>query len=306
MNKIAENSSIDGLKEKVLEFKYVIVTPVKNEEKFLPITIASVISQTILPKQWIIINDGSTDKTGGIIRMSSAKHNWIQGIDNPDKPSGLSRRIGGQAVLHLGLQKINVADYDFVVRMDSDLSFSATFFRQIFEEFKKNPKLGIASGVCWVKDNASLVEEKHPRFHTRGPLKVYRAECFQQIGGLDPEEGWDTIDEMKAHMHGWETWSFPHLKVIHLRKTQTASGVLKGFRNRGRTAYYVGYHPIFAMLRSLRSMFQKPYLLGGVHLFLGFIEGYLKREPVVQDKSLIRYIRQQQVNRLLGRETVWR
>ena len=288
-----------------MNYKYTIITPVKNEEKFLEKIIDSVLKQTIKPQKWIIINDNSTDGTGDIIHRSMTRFNWILGITNPDKQGSSIRRMGGQAVLFLGLDRLNINDFDFIVRMDADVLFPSSFFRDIFEKFESNPRLGIASGVCYVEQNGALIEEKNPRFHTRGPLKVYRTACFKDINGLDPEEGWDTIDEMKANMLGWQTSSFPDLKVIHMRRTQTASGILKGNRNIGRTSYYIGYHPIYATLRAVKSMLKKPYLIGGLYLLLGYLEGYIKRWPVVKDKTLIKYIRRQQLNKLLGKNTIW-
>jgi len=289
-----------------MEYKYAIVTPVKDEEKFLPITADSILKQTIQPQKWIIINDGSTDQTRDIINDLVIKYQWIQGVNNLAGDQELKRRIGGQAVIHLGLEKLNIQDNHFIVRMDSDVQFKSDFFYSIFKKFEKNPKLGIASGVCYIKEGSKEIEEKHPRFHTRGPLKIYKSECYIEINGLDKEEGWDTIDEIKANMLGWTTKSYPDLKVIHLRKTQSASGVLKGYRNLGSTAYYIGYHPVFMLLRCIYKMLSKPYLIGGIHMFFGFIYGYFTKQKRFDDIRIIRYMRKQQVNRLLGKESIWK
>ncbi|RPI66248.1 MAG: glycosyltransferase family 2 protein, partial [Ignavibacteriales bacterium] len=45
--------------------KYVIISPVKNEEKYISYTLESVVNQTRLPEEWIIVDDGSTDNTSG-------------------------------------------------------------------------------------------------------------------------------------------------------------------------------------------------------------------------------------------------
>src|SRR6266478_7121974 len=44
---------------------YVLITPARNEAKFIELTIQSVIRQTILPVKWVIVSDGSTDGTDG-------------------------------------------------------------------------------------------------------------------------------------------------------------------------------------------------------------------------------------------------
>ena len=40
-----------------------IVSPMKNEEKYVAKTLDSVVSQTVLPVEWMIVNDGSTDNS---------------------------------------------------------------------------------------------------------------------------------------------------------------------------------------------------------------------------------------------------
>ena len=284
--------------------RYAIVTPVKNEEAFLAEMVNSVAQQTIRPSRWIIVDDGSTDRTAEIVRQAASTHEWIRGVRIEDTGGG--RKAGGEGVLPAGLRLLDLSQFDFLARLDGDVSFEPDYFERLFAEFQKNPRLGIASGVCYARRGAALVEEKHPRFHTRGALKTYRVSCFHAIGGLDLVLGWDIVDEVRANMLGWETRSFPHLPVIHHRPTQTAIGWLRGLRNPGRAAYYTGYHPLFLLARVVHRLVRSPYLIGGILLAIGYLEGYFARQPRVEDPALIRYLRRQQLNRLVGRETIWR
>jgi len=288
-----------------MSIKYALITPVKNEELFFPKCAQSVTDQTIKPQKWIIINDNSTDKTGDIISNLAKQHNWIETINNKELIN-TKRRIGGQAVIHLGLQRINFGDYDFIIRMDGDVLFEPDFFQKIFQKFEQNPDLGIASGVCYVEEDNKLMEEKNPNFHTRGPLKIYKSKCLHDIGGLIQEEGWDTIDEIKANMLGWETRNFDELRVIHLRRTQSASGALRGFLNQGYVAYFIGYHPLFMLLRAIRKMFIRPFIIGGIYLYAGYLHGFIKRAPRFEDKKITNYMREQQINKILGKESIWK
>ncbi len=285
------------------KIRYAVITPVKNEEKYIGKVIDSIVNQTILPQVWIIINDGSTDRTEQILKTFETKYKWINVIH---LNSNEKRKVGGAAVIHHGLNLLDLNSYEFIVRTDGDIEFDSAFFQKIFKKFEENPKLGIASGVCYVQQAKKLVEEKHPRFHTRGPLKVYRTECFRDIEGLDANEGWDTIDEIKAHMQGWTTRSCPDLKIIHLRKTQTANGALNGQKNIGRISYYTGYHPLYAVLRAARQAFTKPFFLSGIFMLWGYWEGYFKKDPRIADPAFIRYLRKQQINRLLRKDTIWK
>jgi len=283
--------------------RYAIISPVRDEEQFIEKTIKSVISQTIKPVEWIIVNDGSTDKTKQIVEKYVEKYSWMKLINLPNRGF---RKPGGESALQAGLKLINVNDYNFIVRLDGDLSFGSAYFEELFKRFAENPKLGIASGACYYLVGNKLVLEKAPQFHVPGPLKVYRKDCWKDIGGFTTELGWDTVDEIKAQMLAWKTQSFKELKVIHHRRTGTAKGIIRGKINGGKAAYVAGYHPVFMILRAIRQMADKPYLIGGAALAYGFLEGYFQRIPRVKDPELIRYLRRQQINRLIFRKTIWK
>ena len=46
---------------------YVLITPARNEEAFIEKTIESMIHQTVAPLKWVIVDDGSTDRTPEIV-----------------------------------------------------------------------------------------------------------------------------------------------------------------------------------------------------------------------------------------------
>ena len=139
-----------------------------------------------------------------------------------------------------------------------------------------------------------------------GATKIYRRACWEQIGGFWPAPGWDTIDEVKANRLGWTTRSFPDLHLIHYRVTGSADGRLGGLVKNGRANYISGYHPLFMISKCLIRLRERPYVLSSLAIFYGFITGYLKRIPQVDDPQTISYLRQQQMNRLMGRDTIWR
>ena len=63
----------------IMEYnKYVLLTAARNEEDYIENTIKAVVSQTILPKKWVIISDGSTDNTDKIVTNYAEKYNFIR------------------------------------------------------------------------------------------------------------------------------------------------------------------------------------------------------------------------------------
>ena len=284
---------------------YVIISPVRNEEEFLPLTLASVAAQSILPRLWIIVNDGSTDGTGSIIDEAARKHDWIKAVHRPDRGS----RQAGSGVMEAfydGYAQVPVG-WDYLIKLDGDLSFEADYFERCFQHFLAEPRLGIGGGTVCTSVNGSLsVESKiDPRFHVRGATKIYRHECWQQLGGLIRAPGWDTVDELKANMLGWTTRTFSDLQLVHHRPAGDAYGTWSNWTKNGRANYVAGYHPLFMLLKCARRTLEKPYLVEACGLWLGFLGGYLQRVPQVPDRHLIKYFRRQQMNRLLGRKSLW-
>ena len=285
--------------------RYVIVTPVRDEEAHLSGTIESLAAQTILPTQWIIVNDGSSDRTGSIIDDAAAKYHWLQGIHRTNRGY---RKSGGGVVdaFYDGYRALNEQPWDFIVKLDGDLSFAPDYFEKCFEHFEQNPKLGIGGGSIYNLIDGKLALEACPAFHVRGATKIYRRSCWQALDGLLPAPGWDTLDEVKAQMQGWQTRTFPELALTHHRITGAADGAWGGLVKNGRANYICGYHPLFMAVKCLSRITRRPYGWGPVALAYGFIKGYWQRTPQVNDRKLIRYLRTQQLSRLVGRQTIWR
>ena len=285
--------------------KYVIITPARDEEQYIEQTILSVVNQSVVPIQWIIVNDGSSDRTGEIIDRYAASHPWITPLHRSDRGH---RQAGGGVVqaFNEGYAQIKSSDWSFVVKLDADLSFDHNYFERCFVEFKRRPQLGIVGGGIYHWDNGSLKLEPGPAFHVRGATKIYKRECWDMLGGLVAAPGWDTIDEVKANMLGWSTRTFTNLKLSHHRFTGAAEGVWKDSVKSGLANYVTGYHPLFMLSKCVRRLISKHHLVGSAGLGWGFIKGYLRDVPQVQDRALIAYTRSQQLRRLFFLESVWK
>jgi hypothetical protein len=204
-----------------------------------------------------------------------------------------------------GFSAIKRQDFDYIVKLDGDLSFKPDYFEKCFKHFTLNPRLGIGGGTIFNLVSGQLKIEKVPRFHVRGATKIYTKACWAAIGGLIKAPGWDTLDEVKANMKGFKTQTFPDLPLTHYRYTGGAEGTWKNWIKNGRGSYICGYHPIFVFVKCLIRMFKKPYVLMSLALFWGYFSGYFVKEGRISDKELIQYIRKQQINRLLFRKSIW-
>lgn len=285
--------------------RYVIITPARDEEYYIEKTILSVASQTLKPIEWVIVNDGSTDQTGKIIDEYANNYLWIHSLHRENRGF---RKSGGGVIeaFYDGYNSLKFKDWDFIVKLDGDLSFEVDYFERTFEHFKTNQKLGIGGGTIYNAIDGYMRPERTPIFHVRGATKIYRKGCWEAIGGLVKAPGWDTIDEVKANMLGWETKSFPDIKIIHLRYTGSADGTWHNMVKHGIANYISGYHPVFMFLKCLKRTLQKPYFIGSAGLFYGFLSGYVNKIPQVDDKNLITYLRKEQIKRLFLRPSIWK
>lgn len=282
--------------------EYVIVTPIRDEEKYIRLTSESVVYQTVRPTLWVIVDDGSRDDTAHIVQEYVERYPWIGLVSLPDRGFRMPGR-GVVEAFYAGLETVNISDYDFIVKLDGDLSLAPDYFDQLFRRFDRNPRLGIAGGRCWIPQGKRWVLEREPRDHVPGATKVYRRECFEDIGGLEPVRGWDVIDELRAQMKGWETRSFVELEVHHYRPIGTAEGKLTRMMKSGEFSYYRGYHPLIMFLRgTYRALTDRPLILSGIAMLWGYLKSWLTHQPQIDDPELIVYYRKKMLRRL----AIWR
>lgn len=285
--------------------RYVIITAVRDEEKYIEAAIASVLRQTSPPAEWVIVDDGSADQTGNIVGRYTAQHPWIHAVHRVNRGF---RKSGGGVIeaFYDGYNSLECKDWDFIVKLDGDLSFAPEYFEKCFAYFRRDTELGIGGGEIHHDIAGKLKLEQNPRFHVRGATKIYRRACWEAIGGLWPAPGWDTIDEVKANMLGWKTYAFADLPLFHHRFTGTEEGLFRDRVKHGIACYVSGYHPLYVAASCVRRLTQKPYVIGSVGILYGFLKAHLTRPPRLEDRAYIAYIREQQLRRLCGMQTIWR
>lgn len=286
--------------------KYIVITPVRDEALYIERTLESVSRQTILPSQWIIVDDGSVDGTGEILDIHAAQAGWIKVIHRENR--GFRAAGGGvMEAFYAGYSVLNDEDWDFIVKLDGDLSFSPDYFEQCFKIFDAEQELGIGGGtICRLENGQLKVDsEGDPQFHVRGATKIYRRACWEKINPLVKASGWDTIDEVKANLHGWTTRTFADLNLVQHKPTGGAEGFWRDRFKNGRANYITGYHPIFMLAKCVKRALRKPFILESIALLAGFCTGYLKGIPQVKDVEAIRYLRQQQIRFLLRQPGIY-
>lgn len=216
--------------------KFLIIIPVHNEANILEYGMASLAAQTHRDFTVLWVNDGSSDASGEIIEAFISRQRdsvQYQCIHLPKSPHQPGAKV--VTAFYEGLKAAKTIDYDVVCKWDADIIFPSDYLEKIAEVYQRNPKAGMVSGIVFVEQQAFIPSEAQnfnqeeqnrwkfesisSRNHVRGPVKSYRKECFQDMGGLKPMLGWDNADVLLAKAKGWEVITLPNVWVKHLRPT---------------------------------------------------------------------------------------
>jgi biofilm PGA synthesis N-glycosyltransferase PgaC len=283
---------------------YVIVTPAYNEAQCLARTIESVVRQTVPPARWLIVDDGSTDNTAATVDSYARSFPFIRYLRRERGSQDAYFASNVYAIMD-GVRHLGELPYEFLAVLDADIILPPDYYEQILAQFRADADLGVASGVYENLIDGQLHRVMNDRRSTPKAIQVFRRTCFEQIGGYVPlvHGGEDTCACVMARMHGWRTWSFPQLKAIHQRPAgvRHARGLLRARFRQGLCDYGMSTHPLFMLIKSLRRcVLEPPLLIGGLLRLVGYVYGYLRREPSQVPSEVAAYVRQEQVGRVLS------
>jgi poly-beta-1,6-N-acetyl-D-glucosamine synthase len=280
---------------------YVLMTAAHNEEVLIERTIQSVLAQTVLPKRWAIVSDGSTDKTDEIVQSYATKHEFICFV-RVQRPPGHSFGSKGIA-LRAACKVLEGASYDFIGNIDADIAVEPFFFETLMDHFERDPQLGLAAGF--------LYEEQGGDFRSRAANRVdsvmhaaqlVRRECYEAIGGYSVFKygGEDWYAQQCAKMKGWHAAAIPALKAFHARHTGAAINLLRHRFRLGRLDYSFGSDPVFEFLKCGVRVMEKPRFTGAAARFLGFTWCFVRMEKRPVSNEFVAFLRKEQREKISG------
>ena len=281
-----------------MHLKYVLITPARNEEGYIEKTIRSVTGQTVLPEKWIIVSDGSTDRTDEIVEGYLPENPWMELLRMPEKRD---RTFAAKVhCFNIAFEKLGNSAWDIVGNLDADISFASGYFAFLLEKFEENPGLGVG-GTPFVEDDFKYDYRFTDIEHVSGACQLFRRACFEEIGGYIPikKGGIDWVAVTSARMKGWETRTFTEEVCFHHRKIGRGTNSRYGsWYAQGYKDYYLGWHPVWELFRSLYQMKSKPFILGGVLLLTGYLVGFFRRVERPISEELVSFYRGEQIKRL--------
>lgn len=274
---------------------YIIITPCKNEGRNLPNLIKSVVTQTLKPVLWVIVDDGSIDNTPDILKKIEKKYDWIKSIRlNYNKKRDLGLHLA--SIIKRGFDfaiescSKNGVCYDYLGNLDADLILEHTFYENLIKEFEKDPKLGVASGGTRHIAGNRVIYAKLNIDEPSGGHMLIRRKCFEDCGGIPISYDYDSVLKAKARLRGWKTKRFDKYVATEIRDVSSAEGYWRGFIQRGKASYYLDLHPLHVLIKSVIYSCKRRHYAGFAYM-LGYLSSFIRKEEKINDEEIKQYFR---------------
>lgn len=282
--------------------RYVIISPCRDEAKFMAKTLDSVTSQTILPALWVIVDDGSTDDTPRILEEYARRFDFIRIVRRTDR-GGRSVGAGVIEAFYEGFHTIDPSVFDYLCKLDLDLILPPGYFETLMQRMEAEPRLGNCSGKPYYAGaSGQLISEGCGDENAIGASKFYRMSCFEQIGGFVRGIMWDGIDGHRCRMLGWiaKSWDDPVLRFTHLRPMGSSHrGILTGRARHGFGQYFMGTSAVYMLASGMFRMARRPFIVGGLAMLWGYFRSAIRREARYGTPEFRRFLRRYQWDCLL-------
>lgn len=277
-----------------------VISPVRNESKYLRLTLDAMVKQTVWPQEWLFVDDGSTDETPQIIAAYAEKYPFIHVVPRQDRGF---RQLGTGVIVafDFGREHLRTKDWQYIVKLDGDMSFPPRYLEVMLDALQSDSKLAAVSGKVFRPEGDELIEEFIIDEMVAGQFKLYKREAFEQIGGFTQTILWDGIDIHRCRMHGWTTKSFHHpdAQLFHHRLMGSSDqNVFKGRVRLGRGIWFMGYHWLYTIASGVFRMHEKPRVIGGLIIIVAYFYAAIRREPRFDDPGFRQHLQQWQLQQL--------
>jgi glycosyltransferase involved in cell wall biosynthesis len=280
-----------------VEPRYLLVSPCRDEARYMRRTLDSVAAQTLRPAAWVVVDDGSTDATPDILEEYARRLPYLKVVRRADR----GRRAVGPGVVeafYAGLDTVSLDDFAYVCKLDLDLDLPARYFERLVARMEANPRLGTVSGKPYFhRADGRLEAEVCGDEMSVGMTKFYRTACFREIGGFVREVMWDGIDCHRCRMLGWlaESVDEEELRFIHLRPMGSSqNGIWTGRVRSGFGQYYMGTAPAYLLASAAFRLFKHPVISGSAGMVWGYFSSAARGRPRYADTDFRSFLRRYQ------------
>lgn len=274
---------------------WALVTPVRDEGELLDELVAVVRAQELRPARWVIVDDGSRDRTPSVLAKLRARDPWIDVVTLPPRNNDDDAATRyAQALVHgfravLELAEAEQLELDYVANLDADVRPRPSLFAELVERSERDRAIGIAScrlGAS-AEDGAWQPQLEHPCGAPRSGLRLWRRECLEQAA-FYPAPHWGSVTGLRARNRGWRTTVHSDLVAEVVRGDASRHGWWTGFRRIGAGAWFVGAHPLTVAMEAVAvSAHERD--LRGLALLAGYVESAVRGRRRSSDPELLEF-----------------
>jgi biofilm PGA synthesis N-glycosyltransferase PgaC len=283
--------------------RLVLIAPCRDEQQYMRRSLDSFARQTLQPTLIVAVDDGSTDDTPRILEECRRRLPSLRVVRREDR--GV-RAVGAGVIeaFYAGLATVQLDDFDYVCKIDLDLDLPDRYFEILIGRMEADPRLGTCSGKPYYPHprTGRLISEGCGDETSVGMTKLYRVECFRQIGGFVRQVGWDGIDNHRCRMFGWKavSWDDPAIRFTHLRPMGSSHrGIITGRMRHGLGQFFMGTTLTYMLASGLFRMTKPPYIVGGLAMCWGYLKAAFGHTPRYGDLEFRRFLRRYQRHALL-------
>ena len=278
--------------------RYLLISPCRDEAKYLLRTLDSVAAQSVPPALWVVVDDGSSDETPAILEDYTRRLPYLRVVRRSDR-GGRQVGPGVMEAFYAGLQTAQLEDFDYLCKLDMDLELPVRYFETLMQRMEGNPRIGTTSGKPWFihPQSGALVPEVCGDEMSVGMSKFYRIACFKEIGGFVRQVMWDGIDCHRARMLGWiaESVDLEPIRFNHLRPMGSSQkDIWTGRVRHGSGQYFMGTSPVYHLAVVVSRLGSYPMLLGSAAMLWGYLKSWGKGLPRYDDPEFRRFLRSYQ------------
>lgn len=284
-------------------FVYILITPAKDEEDSLPELIQSIVNQDIKPVVWVIVDDGSDDKTPQIINQATSEYPWILSLKSGRNDPYDLRHVAfvyQQGFKHaLNYCERNSIEFEFIASSDADTIYPKNYFSQLISFLHNNSEYGIISGKVLITDKkGNIVEENRIHIgdgdgHPYGTGRVWRKETFEETNGYPLVKAWDSVSNIMALLKGWKIKRLADVECYQIRGTGEKINSWNGYFTRGERAYYLNAN-FLNILGSIVNMVlisrQENSMIKSLAYFSGYFRSFIRRDDKIENDDVKRYM----------------
>ena len=223
-----------------------IIVPCYNQAQYLDESLHSIFNQTYANWECLIVNDGSPDTTEEVARKWEAKDLRFRYVYKENGGVSSARNLG-----------IKMAKAEFILTLDADDTYEATFLEKAMTVLVDNPQIGIVSSWGRYFNNEKQLQVYQLSGKTvidflftnaAVGTSLFRKECWEQVGGYDenPENGLEDWEfYLRVCALGWNVHIIEEVLFFYRQhETSRTIGVNKKY-NQAKKYIYIKNKEIY-------------------------------------------------------------